>query len=64
MSQTAINRPFYLKDKNIHAKLALDTVSATNSTKDSPGMKSDFTVSPYENPLTISTEEPEEVFFY
>jgi len=57
MSQTAVNRIPDLKTKDIDTTQASDF---TTSTKDSPGVETDFITSPGDNQSTINTDGADE----
>ena len=58
MSQTAVNRIPDLKTKDIDTTQASDF---TTSTKDSPGVETDFITSPGDLQSTINTDGADEV---
>ena len=62
MSQTAINRISNLKTKEFNSIHTSEILSATNSTKESPGVRTDFVTSPSDQHFTMNTEDTEEVF--
>ncbi len=61
MSQTAANRIPDLQTKDINTTQASDFNSGTNSTKESPGVETDFITSPCDNQSTINTDGADEV---
>jgi len=61
MSQTAANRIPDLKTKDVDTTQASDFNSATNSTKESPGVETDFITIPGDNQSTINTDGADEV---
>jgi len=62
MSQTVISRAPNLRTKEFNSSATSEILSATNSTKESPGIRTDFVTSPSDLHYTMNTEDTEEVF--
>lgn len=60
MSQTAANRIPDLRTKDVDTTQVSDFNSATNSTKESPGVETDYITSPGDNQSTINTDGADE----